>query len=92
MYAVAIGPNAGTRCEDRATLWQIRQPAAETTMNQHYSDESVPMLTKSVLVLILDQLHGKIPLNIPMEKQVTSTCLNFISLAQYTWLSGYLVT
>ncbi|XP_044002109.1 uncharacterized protein LOC122848240 [Aphidius gifuensis] len=69
MYAFAIGPNAGTRCEDRATLWQIRLPAAETTMNQHYSDESVPILTESVLMLILDQLHGKIPLNIPMEKQ-----------------------
>lgn len=70
MYAVAVGPNAGTRCEDRGTLWRVRVPAAETIMNQHYSEESVPALTESVLMYILDQLYGRVPLNIPMKKKV----------------------
>ncbi|XP_011307669.1 uncharacterized protein [Fopius arisanus] len=71
MYAVAVGPYPGARCEDRSTLWRIRVPATETIMNQHYSEESVPALTESMLMYILDQLRGRAPLNIPMKLKRT---------------------
>lgn len=70
MYAVAVGPYPSARCEDRATLWRLRAPAAETIMSQHYSDESVPTLTESVLMYILDQLRGRLPLNLSMKQKV----------------------
>ncbi|XP_014296606.1 uncharacterized protein LOC103572535 [Microplitis demolitor] len=69
MYAVAVGPYPSARCEDRATLWRLRAPAAETIMSQHYSDESVPTLTESVLMYILDQLRGRLPLNLSMKQK-----------------------
>ncbi|XP_034950703.1 uncharacterized protein, partial [Chelonus insularis] len=69
MYAVAVGPYPGARCDDRATLWRLRVPATEKIMNQHYSEESIPVLTESVLMYILDQLRGRLPLNIPMHQK-----------------------
>nr|XP_033330261.1 uncharacterized protein LOC117222598 isoform X2 [Megalopta genalis] len=63
MYAVAIGPYPGARCEDRATLWGIRVPAAEKIMSQHYAADSVPGLTESVLIEILHQLREGLPFN-----------------------------
>ncbi|XP_053995248.1 uncharacterized protein LOC128885291 [Hylaeus anthracinus] len=57
MYAVAVGPYTGARCEDRATLWGVRVPAAEKIMSQHYAADSVPALTESVLIEILHQLR-----------------------------------
>ncbi|KAG7188665.1 hypothetical protein KM043_008289 [Ampulex compressa] len=76
MYAVAVGPYAGARCEDRATLWRIRVPAAEKIMNQHYADDSVPALTESVLVEVLYHLREARPLRLPIrhkegQKEVT---------------------
>ncbi|XP_078032672.1 uncharacterized protein LOC144467656 [Augochlora pura] len=63
MYAVAVGPYPGARCEDRATLWGIRVPAAEKIMSQHYAADSVPGLTESVLIEILHQLREGLPFN-----------------------------
>ncbi|XP_076679266.1 uncharacterized protein LOC143374746 isoform X2 [Andrena cerasifolii] len=67
MYAVAVGPYPGARCEDRATLWRVRVPAAEKIMSQHYAGDSVPALTESVLMEILQQLREGRPLNLPMK-------------------------
>lgn len=72
MYAVAVGPYPGARCEDRATLWRVRVPAAEKIMSQHYAWDSVPALTESVLMEILHQLREGRPLNLPMKPRVTS--------------------
>ncbi|CAG5108824.1 Protein of unknown function [Cotesia congregata] len=69
MYAVAVGPYPSARCDDRATLWRLRAPAAETIMSQHYSDESVPALTESVLMHIVDQLRGRLPLNLSIKQK-----------------------
>lgn len=71
MYAVAVGPYPGARCEDRATLWRIRVPAAEKIMSQHYARDSVPSLTESVLMEILSQLREGQPLNSPIKPKVT---------------------
>ena len=71
MYATAVGPYPGARCEDRATLWRIRVPAAETIMFQHYSEKSIPALTDSVLQEILDQLQGRRQLSLHMKRKVT---------------------
>lgn len=57
MYAVAVGPCSGARCENRATLWRVRVPAAEKIMSQHYASDSVPSLTESVLLEILYELR-----------------------------------
>ncbi|XP_031367430.1 uncharacterized protein LOC116185920 [Apis dorsata] len=57
MYAVAVGPCTGARCENRATLWRVRVPAAEKIMSQHYASDSVPSLTESVLLEILYELR-----------------------------------
>lgn len=57
MYAVAVGPYSGARCENRATLWRVRVPAAEKIMSQHYASDSVPSLTESVLLEILYELR-----------------------------------
>lgn len=70
MYATAVGPYPGARCEDRATLWRIRVPAVEIIMSQHYADESVPSLTDSVLQEIVDQLQGRRPLNLLLKRKV----------------------
>ncbi|XP_017788712.1 PREDICTED: uncharacterized protein LOC108571224 [Habropoda laboriosa] len=68
MYAVAVGPYSGARCENRATLWRVRVPAAEKIMSQHYAVDSVPSLTESVLLEILYELRdGRCP-NLPMLK------------------------
>ncbi|XP_031844381.1 uncharacterized protein LOC116432130 isoform X2 [Nomia melanderi] len=71
MYAVAVGPYPGARCEDRATLWGIRVPAAEKIMSQHYAADSVPGLTESALIEILHQLREGRPLNPPMKSKPT---------------------
>ncbi|XP_063975069.1 uncharacterized protein LOC135161436 [Diachasmimorpha longicaudata] len=71
MYAVAVGPYPGARCEDRSTLWRIHVPATETIMNQHYSEESVPAMTECVLMYVLDQLRGRISVNVPMKLKRT---------------------
>lgn len=57
MYAVAVGPCSGARCENRATFWRVRVPAAEKIMSQHYASDSVPSLTESVLLEILYELR-----------------------------------
>ncbi|XP_023290093.1 uncharacterized protein LOC105700754 [Orussus abietinus] len=59
MYVVAVGPYPGARCEDRATLWKVRFPAAETAMRTHYAEDSVPGMVDSVLMRILSQLREK---------------------------------
>lgn len=79
MYAVAVGPYPGARCDDRATLWRLRSPAAETVMTQHYSDESVPASTRSVLMEIIEQLRGRRALNVPMKQKV----LHYFSIIQW---------
>ncbi|XP_015437680.1 PREDICTED: uncharacterized protein LOC107192853 [Dufourea novaeangliae] len=71
MYAMAVGPYPGARCEDRATLWGIRVPAAEKIMSQHYAADSVPGLTESVLIEILHQLREGHALN-PLIKSKAS--------------------
>lgn len=73
MFATSVGPYPGARCEDRATLWRIRVPAAEKVMSEHYSDESIPSLTDSVLQEILDQLQGRKPLDLDMKRKVSFT-------------------
>ncbi|XP_076241148.1 uncharacterized protein LOC143183489 [Calliopsis andreniformis] len=70
MYAVAVGPYPGARCEDRATLWRIRVPAAEKIMSQHYARDSVPVLTESMLMEILYQLREGCCLNPPIKLKV----------------------
>ncbi|CAK9812411.1 hypothetical protein ANTPLA_LOCUS7381 [Anthophora plagiata] len=71
MYAVAVGPYSGARCENRATLWRVRVPAAEKIMSQHYAVDSVPALTESVLLEILYELRdGRCP-NLPMKPKVS---------------------
>ncbi|XP_076646720.1 uncharacterized protein LOC143355596 isoform X6 [Halictus rubicundus] len=72
MYAVAVGPYPGARCEDRATLWGIRVPAAEKIMSQHYAADSVPGLTESVLIEILHQMREGLPLNPTKSKAAAS--------------------
>ncbi|XP_043512314.1 uncharacterized protein LOC122529876 isoform X1 [Frieseomelitta varia] len=71
MYAVAVGPYCGARCENRATLWRVRVPAAEKIMSQHYAADSVPVLTESVLLEILYQLREGHTLNLSMRSKVT---------------------
>ncbi|XP_026672873.1 uncharacterized protein LOC108629099 [Ceratina calcarata] len=71
MYAVAVGPYSGARCENRATLWRVRVLAAEKIMSQHYAVDSVPALTESVLLEILYQLREGYFLNLPMKSKVT---------------------
>lgn len=70
MYAVAVGPYCGARCENRATLWRVRVPAAEKIMSQHYAADSVPVLTESVLLEILYQLREGHTLNLSMRSKV----------------------
>lgn len=70
MYAVAVSPHQGLRCEDRASLWRIRVPAAETTMSEYYSDDSVPRRTEAVLLHVLDQLRGRIALDFSVRRKV----------------------
>nr|XP_012142955.1 PREDICTED: uncharacterized protein LOC100880684 [Megachile rotundata] len=70
MYAVAVGPYSGARCENRATLWRIRVPAAEKIMSQQYADDSVPALTESVLLEILYELREGRHVNPPMKSKV----------------------
>ncbi|XP_015591289.1 uncharacterized protein LOC107265900 isoform X2 [Cephus cinctus] len=67
MYVVAVGPHPGARCEDRATLWKIRIPAVETIADRYYSEDSVPSLTESVLMEILNQLRGRRSLDLPIK-------------------------
>ncbi|XP_076625427.1 uncharacterized protein LOC143343923 isoform X1 [Colletes latitarsis] len=69
MYAVAVGPYTGARCEDRVTLWGVRVPAAEKIMSQHYATDSVPALTESLLIEILHQLREGRPLNPPVKSK-----------------------
>ncbi|XP_043269772.1 uncharacterized protein [Venturia canescens] len=76
MYAVTVGPHPGARCDDRATLWRLRVPAAETIMTRHYSEESVPALSRSVLMEIIEQLRGRRTLNVPMKQK---DCLRVVS-------------
>lgn len=71
MYAVAVGPCSGARCENRATLWRVRVPAAEKIMSQHYASDSVPSLTESVLLEILYQLREGRSLNLSTKPKVT---------------------
>lgn len=70
MYVVAVGPYPGARCEDRATLWRVRFPAAETMMRHHYHEDSVPAQTETVLGEILDQLRGRKDLKLPLKNKV----------------------
>ena len=70
MYAMAVGPYCGARCENRATLWRVRVPAAEKIMSQHYAADSVPVLTESVLLEILYQLREGHTLNLSMRSKV----------------------
>ncbi|XP_068980937.1 uncharacterized protein [Bombus flavifrons] len=67
MYAVVVGPYSGARCENRATLWRVRVPAAEKIMSQHYAADSVPALTESVLLEILYELREGRTLHLPMK-------------------------
>ncbi|XP_066586521.1 uncharacterized protein [Prorops nasuta] len=76
MYAIAVGPYPGARCEDRSTLWRIHTPAVETVMNQHYSDDSVPALTESTLMEILEQLRQRRPLDLSIKQK---DCLRVVS-------------
>ncbi|OXU22869.1 hypothetical protein TSAR_006653 [Trichomalopsis sarcophagae] len=69
MYVVAVGPHQGLRCEDRASLWRIRVPAAETIMSNYYSDESIVKQTESVLLQILDQLRGRKSLDFSVRRK-----------------------
>lgn len=78
MIATCIGPYQGARCEDRATLWGIRFPAAEKIMSQHYSDKSIVSLTDLILQEILDQLQGRKPLDFQMKRKVSPLqCPNY---------------
>lgn len=71
MYAVAVGPYSGARCENRATLWRVRVPAAEKIMSQQYAADSVPALTESVLLEILYELREGCRANVPMKSKVS---------------------
>lgn len=70
MYVVAIAPHQGLRCEDRSSLWRVRLLAAEVIMRQHYSKESVPALTESALLRVLDQLRGRRPIDFSVKRKV----------------------
>lgn len=70
MYAVVVGPYSGARCENRATLWRVRVPAAEKIMSQHYAADSVPAFTESVLLEILYELREGRTLHLPMKPKV----------------------
>ncbi|XP_046467863.1 uncharacterized protein [Neodiprion pinetum] len=87
MYVVAVGPYPGARCEDRATLWRVRFPGAETAMKHHYHEDSVPALTETVLGGILDQLRGRGELNIPMKNKDTLRVVSRHVLKTIHWWS-----
>lgn len=70
MYVVAVGPHQGLRCEDRASLWRIRVPAAEAIMSNYYSDESIVKQSESALLQILDQLRGRKSLDFSVRRKV----------------------
>lgn len=76
MYAVVVGPYSGARCENRATLWRVRVPAAEKIMSQHYAADSVPALTESVLLEILYELREGRTLHLPMKPKVINSSIN----------------
>lgn len=76
MYAVVVGPYSGARCENRATLWRVRVPAAEKIMSQHYAVDSVPALTESVLLEILYELREGRTLHLPMKPKVINPSIN----------------
>ncbi|XP_076758422.1 uncharacterized protein LOC143427829 isoform X2 [Xylocopa sonorina] len=71
MYGVAVGPYAGARCENRATLWRVRVPAAEKIMSQHYAEDSVPALTESVLMEVLYELREGCAMRLPIKLKAT---------------------
>ncbi|XP_046144601.1 uncharacterized protein LOC114877064 [Osmia bicornis bicornis] len=71
MYAVAVGPYSGARCENRATLWRVRFPAAEKIISQQYAADSVLALTESVLLEILYELREGRRTNVPMKSKTT---------------------
>lgn len=78
MYAVAVGPYSGARCENRATLWRVRVPAAEKIMRQHYASDSVPSLTESVLLEILYELReGRVTDLSAKPKVILARKINF---------------
>lgn len=70
MYVVAVGAQQGLRCEDRSSLWRVRFPAAETMMRRHYSEASVPALTESALLRLLEQLQARRPLDFSVRRKV----------------------
>ena len=87
MYAVVVGPYSGARCENRATLWRVRVPAAEKIMSQHYAADSVPALTESVLLEILYELREGRTLHLPMKPKVVNPSINQY-LASYRFVDS----
>ncbi|XP_048509592.1 uncharacterized protein LOC105689999 [Athalia rosae] len=87
MYVVAVGPYPGARCEDRATLWRVRFPAAESVMQHHYHEDSVPASTTVVLWDILDQLRKRRPLKVPLKNKDMLRVVSRHTLKTIHWWS-----
>ncbi|CAB0010492.1 unnamed protein product [Nesidiocoris tenuis] len=51
-------PHPTLRCDDRASAWQIRFPAAEQTLLKHYSANSMPSRVLAVLRALLYEIRA----------------------------------
>ncbi|KAF6209912.1 hypothetical protein GE061_015666 [Apolygus lucorum] len=57
-YVVPAPPHPTLRCDDRASTWQIRFPAAEQTLLKHYSLNSLPSRVLAVLRALLYEIRA----------------------------------
>ncbi|BES96599.1 Hypothetical protein NTJ_09411 [Nesidiocoris tenuis] len=57
-YVVPAPPHPTLRCDDRASAWQIRFPAAEQTLLKHYSANSMPSRVLAVLRALLYEIRA----------------------------------